>query len=93
MCPATDNPASCEICAVIRFLHAKNVSAAEIHRELCTVNGQNITSEGSVRRWCKIFKDGRAKKILTMKSEVVGRPLVVSDDLFQSVDKDGASQF
>jgi hypothetical protein len=35
MCPATDNPASCEICAVVRFLHAKNMSAAEIYRELC----------------------------------------------------------
>jgi hypothetical protein len=34
MCSATDNPASCEIGAVIRFLHAKNMSAAEIHLEL-----------------------------------------------------------
>jgi hypothetical protein len=34
MCPATDNPASCEICAIIHFLHAKSMSAAEIHREL-----------------------------------------------------------
>jgi hypothetical protein len=35
MCPATDNPASCEIRALIRFLYAKNMSAAETHRELC----------------------------------------------------------
>jgi hypothetical protein len=34
MCPTIDNPASCEICAVISFLHAKDKSAAEIHREL-----------------------------------------------------------
>jgi hypothetical protein len=34
MYPATDYPASCEIRAVIRFLHAKTMSAAEIHREL-----------------------------------------------------------
>jgi hypothetical protein len=34
MCPAIDNPASCEICAFTRFLHAKNMSAAEIHHEL-----------------------------------------------------------
>jgi hypothetical protein len=39
MCPATDNPASCEICAVIRFLLAKNMSAAEIHGELCAFYG------------------------------------------------------
>jgi hypothetical protein len=32
-----DNPNSSEIRAVIRFLHAKNISAAELHCELCTV--------------------------------------------------------
>jgi hypothetical protein len=49
MCRAIDNPASCEICAVIRFLHAKNMSAAETHRELCAVYGQNVMSEEIVR--------------------------------------------
>jgi hypothetical protein len=29
MCPTTDHPTSCEIRAVIHFLHAKNISAAE----------------------------------------------------------------
>jgi hypothetical protein len=32
-----DNPASCKICTLIHFLHAKNMSAVEIHRELCAV--------------------------------------------------------
>jgi hypothetical protein len=46
MCPATDNPASCKIHAVIHFLKAKNMSAAKIHRELCmVVYGQNVMSE------------------------------------------------
>jgi hypothetical protein len=36
MCPAIDNPTSSEIRAVVRFLHAKNMSAAEINRELYT---------------------------------------------------------
>jgi hypothetical protein len=31
MCPAIDNPASCEIRSVICFLHANNMSALEIH--------------------------------------------------------------
>jgi hypothetical protein len=45
-CSATDNPASCEICAVIRFLHAKNLSGAEIHHELCpVVYSQSVMSE------------------------------------------------
>jgi hypothetical protein len=34
MCPAIDNLASCEIRTVIRFLHAKNMSAEEIDPEL-----------------------------------------------------------
>jgi hypothetical protein len=48
-CPAIDNPGSCEIHAVICFLHAKNMSAAEIHCELCTVvYDQNVMNEGTV---------------------------------------------
>jgi hypothetical protein len=35
MSPAVDNSASCEICTVIDFLHAENMSIAEIHHELC----------------------------------------------------------
>jgi hypothetical protein len=48
-CPVIDNPTSCEFCAVILVLHAKNVSATEIHRELYVVYSQNVTSEGTVR--------------------------------------------
>jgi hypothetical protein len=52
MFPAIDNPASCEIRAVICFTHAKNMSAAEIHCELCMVYGQNIMTEGTVGVEC-----------------------------------------
>jgi hypothetical protein len=49
--PSIDNPTSCEIHAVIRFLHAKNMSAEEIHCELCAaVYGQNEMSEETVRQ-------------------------------------------
>jgi hypothetical protein len=57
MCPVIDNPARCKIRPVIHFLHAKNMSAAEIHHELCAVDSQNVTSEGTVRQWFRIFKD------------------------------------
>jgi hypothetical protein len=57
VCPAKDNPASCEIRAVIRLLRAKNMNAAEIHRKLCAaVCGQTVMSEGSVTQWCRMFK-------------------------------------
>jgi hypothetical protein len=53
-----NNPASLELCCVICFLHAKNMSAVEIHHELCAVYGQNVMTEGTVRQWCRMFKDG-----------------------------------
>jgi hypothetical protein len=34
MCPAVDNSARCDIRAVIRFSHTKNMSGTEIHRDL-----------------------------------------------------------
>jgi hypothetical protein len=60
------------------------MSAAEIHRELCTVCGQNIMSEGTVRQWCRIFKDGRTD---VHDEERNDRSSVVGDDLVQSVDQ------
>jgi hypothetical protein len=61
-CPTIDNPAICEIRAVIRFLHAKNMNVVEIHSELCAVYGQNIMSEGTIRQWCRLFKYGWENK-------------------------------
>jgi hypothetical protein len=59
LCPAIDNPASFEISAVIRFLHAKNMSAAEIHRELCEICGRNVMSEGTIGQRCGMLRDRR----------------------------------
>jgi hypothetical protein len=58
MCSAISNPTSCKIRDVICFLHTKNMSDAEINHELCAVYGQNIMSEETVIRWCRMFKDG-----------------------------------
>jgi hypothetical protein len=50
MCPAIDNPASCEIRAVICFLHTINMSAAEIHCELHAIYSPNVMGEGTVKQ-------------------------------------------
>jgi hypothetical protein len=71
MCLASDNPAICEIRAVIRFLLARNMSAAEIHRQLCAVHCQNV-------------KDGRTN---VHDEERSGRPAALRDDLVQSVEE------
>jgi transposase len=84
MCPAIDNPASSEIRA-IRLLCAKDMSVEEMHRELCAaVYLENVMSEGTVRQWCRIFKDGRTD---VHDGERSGRSSVVSDDLVQSIDQ------
>jgi transposase len=82
MSPTIYSPTNCGMRAVIRFLHAKNMSATEIHRKLCAVvYGQNVMSEETVREWCRMFRDGR-KNI--HGEERSGRPSAVSDDLVQS---------
>jgi hypothetical protein len=42
-------PDSCEVRAVIRFLHVEGQSAADIHRPLCRVYGDNVMSDTCVR--------------------------------------------
>jgi hypothetical protein len=68
MCPAIDNPNSCEILYVFRFLHAKNTSVGEIHRELCAVNRKDVMHEGTVawgvQRWA-------GELMVTTQSEMV----------------------
>ncbi|GBM52926.1 Histone-lysine N-methyltransferase SETMAR [Araneus ventricosus] len=80
MCAAIENPAKCELRGVIRFLWAKKLSAADIHRELCAVYGPNILSEGVVRQWVRFFKNGRTNIHDESRSE---RPSVVSADLIK----------
>jgi len=42
---------------MIRFLHKERQSAAKIHCRLCHVYGDNVTSDSSVREWCRKFRD------------------------------------
>lgn len=46
-------PAKCELRSVVRFLQAEGHGAAEIHRRMSRVYGENSMSE-----WCRNFKDG-----------------------------------
>ncbi|GFV03554.1 HTH_48 domain-containing protein [Trichonephila clavipes] len=77
-----DQPADCEIWSVIRFLTAKDVSAAEIHRQISDVYGQNAMSSSKVRKWVRAFKDGRENVHDEPRS---GRPSVITDDLVNAV--------
>ena len=79
-----DQPADCEIRSVIRFLTARNVSPAEIHRQISEVYGPNAMSDSKVRKWVRAFKDGRENVHDEPRS---GRPSVITEDLVNAVDE------
>ena len=78
MCAAINNPASCKVRAVIRFLLARNNNAAEIYRQLCEVYGPNVMSDSKVRQWCLLFEEGRTN----VHDE---EPSVMTDDLVEKM--------
>ncbi len=57
-----ENLAKCKVWGGVRFLWAKNHSAAEIHCELGAVYGSNIMSEDVVYQWVLFKKNGRTNK-------------------------------
>jgi len=73
-------PASCEV----RFLHSEGQSAAEIHRRLCRVYGDNVMSDSCVREWSRKFRDGRTD---VHDEGGQGRHSIVTDELVQRVDQ------
>jgi len=77
-------PASCEVHDVIRFLHTEIQNAAEIHRWLCRVYGDNVLSDSSVREWCRKFRDGHTDVHVECGQ---GRHSTATDELVQKVDQ------
>jgi len=80
----TAAPASCEVRAVIRFLHAEGQSAGEIRHWWCRVYSDNVMSDSCVREWCRKFRDGRSD---VHEEGGQGRHSIVTDELVQKVDQ------
>ena len=70
--------------SVIRFLNAKDMKPAEIHRQLCDVCGEHAMSSSMVRRWVRLFNEGRENVHDDPQS---GRPSVVNEDLVLAVEE------
>ncbi|GFV52278.1 histone-lysine N-methyltransferase SETMAR [Trichonephila clavipes] len=68
--------------ALVLLQCAKNVSAAEIHRQISDVYGPNAISSSKVRKWVRAFKDGR-KNVHDEPRSV--RPSLITDDLDNAV--------
>ncbi|GBM05177.1 hypothetical protein AVEN_33537-1 [Araneus ventricosus] len=74
----------CEVLSVIRFLNAKKVKPAEIHRQLVEIYGENVMTDGMVKKWVRQFNDGSTNVHEEARS---GRPSVVNDGLVVKVNE------
>ena len=79
-----EGDADCEIRSVIRFLNARNVLPSEIRHQICQVYGDNAMSDGMVRKWVRMFNEGRENVHDEARS---GRPSLVNDDLVCKVNE------
>ena len=84
MFKAIEGAANSEIRSVIRFFNARNVLPSEIHHQICQVYGDNTVIDGMVRKWVRIFNEGREN----VRDEVQsGRPSLVNDDVVRKVNE------
>jgi len=79
-----EGAAECDTRSLIRFLNARNVLASESHHHICQVYGDNATSDGMVRKWVRMFNEGRENVHDEARS---GRPCFVNDDLVCKVNE------
>jgi len=79
-----EGAADCEIRSLISFLNARNVLPSDIHHQICQVYGDNAISDGMVRKWVRMFNEGRQNVHDEARS---GRPFLVNDDLVRKVNK------
>jgi len=66
-----ENPATCELRSVIRFLNVSYTNPVDIHRHICEVYGDSATSDSMVRRWVGLFNQGHTN---VHDDERTGRP-------------------
>jgi len=60
------------------------VLPSQIHHQICQVYGDNGMSDGMVRKWVRMFNEGREN----VYDEVqIGCPSLVNDDLVHKVNK------
>jgi len=79
-----EGAADCQIRFVIRFLNARNMLPTEIHHQICQVYGDNAMSDGIVRKWVRMFKEGRENVHDEARS---GHPSLVTHDLVRKVNE------
>ena len=77
-----EGAAKCEFVICNSFLNARNVLPSEIYHQICQVYGDNAMSDGMVRKWVRMFNEGRENVHDEARS---GRPSLANDDLVRKV--------
>jgi len=54
-----EGASDCVTRSVIRFLNARNVLPSGIYHHICQVYGDNAMIDGMVRKWVRMFNEGR----------------------------------
>ena len=57
---------------------------SEIQHQICQVYGDNAMSDGMIRKWVRMFNEGRENLYDEARS---GRPSLVNDDLVHKVNE------
>ncbi|GFW56970.1 HTH_48 domain-containing protein [Trichonephila clavipes] len=70
--------------ALVLLQCAKNISAAEIHRQISDVYSSNAMSSSKVRKWVRAYKDGWEN---VHDEPLSSGPSVITDDLVNAVDE------
>ena len=83
MFKTTEGATDCEIQSVIRFMNAR-IIPSEIHHQICQVNGNNVMSDGMVRKWVWMFNEGWEN---LYDEALSGHPSLVNDDLVRKVNE------
>jgi hypothetical protein len=81
MAVSISNPAKCDVQAVISLLYAKEETAAQIHRQLLCVYGEDDMNRQNVAKWCPEFRAGRSD----VHDEIAsGRLSVVTEEIIHA---------
>jgi transposase len=67
------------------FLNAQNVRAIDIHRQLTAVYGEGVMNESSVRKWSRMFNEGKTN---VHDEERSGRPSLITEVLKKQIDEE-----
>jgi hypothetical protein len=65
-------------------MRRKNFHLAEIYRQVCEVYGENAMSHWMVRRWCRMFSEGKTN---VHDDDQSGRPFLVTANLLDQVNE------